>query len=169
MPERSRPFLERFQLGCPADSRLLQRRPKRQPDQRANQGPAGAPDHDRIDRPAGFVGIERRPRSAIGLRDIGNVPVICPTCQNVFADKSSVPATAFYFAWGCFRYFCRERELCRGPALPVPTRMVSSKFPRIARTLKPEGRWYSTLIDLGARSPDRRSALDGGARPMRFL
>jgi hypothetical protein len=30
------------------------------------------------------------------------VPVICPTCQTVFA---AMPATTGYFAWGCFQYF----------------------------------------------------------------
>ena len=39
------------------------------------------------------------------LRDDAIVPLICPTCQNVFADKASMPATSGYFAWGCFRYF----------------------------------------------------------------
>jgi hypothetical protein len=40
-------------------------------------------------------------------RDAGIVPLICPTCQNVFAGwlKASPPATQCYFAWGCFRYF----------------------------------------------------------------
>jgi hypothetical protein len=32
------------------------------------------------------------------------------TCQNVFAGNASMPATPCYFAWGCFRYFSRERE-----------------------------------------------------------
>ncbi len=46
------------------------------------------------------------------LRDDGIVPLICPTCQNVFAGslKASMPATTCYFAWGCFRYFSWERE-----------------------------------------------------------
>jgi hypothetical protein len=39
------------------------------------------------------------------LREDGVVPVICPTCQNVFALKASMPAPPSYFAWGCFRYF----------------------------------------------------------------
>ena len=38
------------------------------------------------------------------------VPLICPTCQNVFAGKASMPAPPCYFAWGCFRYFSWERE-----------------------------------------------------------
>src|SRR5713101_2750486 len=39
------------------------------------------------------------------------VPLICPTCQNVFASKASVPAPPpCYFAWGCFRYFSWEQE-----------------------------------------------------------
>jgi len=45
------------------------------------------------------------------LRDDGIVPLICPTCQNVFegSRKAIMPATPCYFAWGCFRYFSRER------------------------------------------------------------
>jgi hypothetical protein len=43
--------------------------------------------------------------SGLKLRDAGIVPVICPTCQNVFACKASMPAIPSYFAWGCFRYF----------------------------------------------------------------
>src|SRR6266550_2148587 len=44
------------------------------------------------------------PRAFNGLCDDEAVPLICPTCQ-VFAQSASVPATACYFAWGCFRYF----------------------------------------------------------------
>jgi hypothetical protein len=36
------------------------------------------------------------------MSDDGIVPLICPTCQNVF--ERSLKATG-YFAWGCFRYF----------------------------------------------------------------
>jgi len=43
------------------------------------------------------------------LRDGGIVPLICPTCQNVFAGKASTPAIPCYFAWGCFRYFGWEQ------------------------------------------------------------
>jgi hypothetical protein len=40
------------------------------------------------------------------------VPLICPTCQNVFAGCSKHPCQRppCYFAWGCFRYFSWERE-----------------------------------------------------------
>ena len=44
------------------------------------------------------------PRAFNGLCDDEGVPLICPTCQ-VFSQSASVPATACYFAWGCFRYF----------------------------------------------------------------
>src|ERR1700682_4117306 len=48
-------------------------------------------------------------------RDDAMVPLICPSCQNVFAGKASMPATPpCYFAWGCFRYFSWEREPRRG-------------------------------------------------------
>jgi hypothetical protein len=49
------------------------------------------------------------------LREDGIVPLICPTCQNVFTLKASMPTTASYFAWGCFRYFGRS-ERCFGLA-----------------------------------------------------
>ena len=35
----------------------------------------------------------RRARWAVLLRDNGMVPLICPTCQNVFAGEASMPAT----------------------------------------------------------------------------
>jgi hypothetical protein len=45
-------------------------------------------------------------------RDDGIVPLICPTCQNVFAaryvrasDRQAI------FAWGCFRFFDWERAV----------------------------------------------------------
>src|SRR5712672_2187135 len=44
------------------------------------------------------------PRAFNGLCDDEGVPLIRPTCQ-VFAQSTSVPASACYFAWGCFRYF----------------------------------------------------------------
>ena len=41
------------------------------------------------------------------LRDDGIVPVICPTCQNVFARslKASMPATAMLLCMGLFSIF----------------------------------------------------------------
>src|SRR6202051_1573062 len=42
------------------------------------------------------------------LRDNAIVPLICPTCQNVFKGRSKPPALTRYFAWGCFRYFGLE-------------------------------------------------------------
>src|SRR5438552_2867260 len=43
------------------------------------------------------------PRAFNGSCDGEGVPLICPTCQ-VLA-QTSLPATACYLAWGCFRYF----------------------------------------------------------------
>jgi len=38
--------------------------------------------------------------------DAVHMPVICPTCQNVFAGaKHRSRVVTGYFAWGCFRYF----------------------------------------------------------------
>jgi hypothetical protein len=44
------------------------------------------------------------------LRDDEEVPLICPTCQNVFVGMASMPAPlsfqgVAFFAWGCFRDF----------------------------------------------------------------
>jgi hypothetical protein len=61
------------------------------------------------------------------------MPLICPTCQ-VFAQGASVPATACYFAWGCFRYFrwgatatwrrpLRAAQFLKPPALPQGNRI----------------------------------------------
>jgi hypothetical protein len=51
------------------------------------------------------------PWASYKLREDELMPLICPTCQNVFAGslKTSPPATLGYFAWGCFRYFSWER------------------------------------------------------------
>src|SRR6266705_3311570 len=56
------------------------------------------------------------PRAFNGLCDDEAVPLICPTCQ-VFAQSASVPATACYFAWGCFRYFWLGAQLRRDSLL----------------------------------------------------
>ena len=55
------------------------------------------------------------------MRDDAAVPLICPTCQNVFAGslKASMQAITGYFAWGCFRYFSWERQP-RRPCAVVP-------------------------------------------------
>jgi hypothetical protein len=36
-------------------------------------------------------------RGVSRLRDAENVPLICPTCQNVFAGQASMPANPFVF------------------------------------------------------------------------
>src|SRR6266436_8165450 len=56
------------------------------------------------------------------LRDDGIVPLICPTCQNVFAGCSKHPCQRppCYFAWGCFRYFSWKREPRRPLRLSFP-------------------------------------------------
>src|SRR6266436_2139192 len=58
------------------------------------------------------------PRAFDGLCDDEGVPLICPTCQVL--PKASSPATACYFAWGCFRYFwlgaTATRHGCENPA-----------------------------------------------------
>jgi len=53
---------------------------------------------DMASRTARHVG-----RAFDGLCDDEAVPLICPTCQEL--AQASLPASAGYFAWGCFRYF----------------------------------------------------------------
>ncbi len=56
-------------------------------------------------------------------RDDGIVPLICPTCQNVFAGiAQSYPCQRppCYFAWGCFRYFGWKPEPRRPLRLSFP-------------------------------------------------
>jgi hypothetical protein len=52
------------------------------------------------------------------------VPLICPTCQNIFAGslKASMPTIAGYFAWGCFRYFWLGGACQLSPWRPVRLR-----------------------------------------------
>src|SRR5467141_3737495 len=48
------------------------------------------------------------------LRDDGIVPLICPTCQNVFEgirSKHPCQRPPCYFAWGCFRYFSWKPDM----------------------------------------------------------
>ena len=62
----------------------------------------------------------RGPRAFNGLCDDEGVPLIRPTCQ-VFAQSTSVPASACYFAWGCFRYFGWEHSYGEISCLKPPT------------------------------------------------
>src|SRR5688572_15789382 len=67
-------------------------------------------------------------------RDGGIVPVICPTCQSVFAAESSIPAALCFqgvpfFAWGCFRYFCLPRRSSRA-GLPCALSSVPIQLER---------------------------------------
>jgi hypothetical protein len=59
------------------------------------------------------IAPNRALRAFDGLCDDEAVPLICPTRQ-VFAQSASLPATACYFAWGCFRYFGGEPPLRGG-------------------------------------------------------
>jgi hypothetical protein len=47
-----------------------------------------------------------RSRSAIGLRDNGNVPVICLTCQNVFRGQIIHAGDPILLCMGLFLIFC---------------------------------------------------------------
>jgi hypothetical protein len=75
------------------------------------------------------------------LRDDAAVPLICPTCQNVFAGslKASMKAITGYFAWGCFRYFSWERQPRRPCAVfPDDDRTVANGKSGAAARLRPE-------------------------------
>ena len=70
------------------------------------------------------------------LRDDGIVPLICPTCQNVFAGKASMPATPCYFAWGCFRYFSwSEHRVGLAAVFPDDDRRLACRA--VARAQRP--------------------------------
>jgi hypothetical protein len=63
-------------------------------------------------------------------RDDAMVPLICPTCQNVFAGKASMPAPPCYFAWGCFQYFSSQPDgwsACDTHQLPFAKMMGFAK------------------------------------------
>src|SRR6267142_84031 len=82
------------------------------------------------------------------LCDDGMVPLICPTCQNVFAGKASMPATPCYFAWGCFRYFSWEREPRRpcGCLSRDDRRVACRAVARVQRSPpSPDGLWRGSL------------------------
>ena len=53
---------------------------------------------------ASAVRLEVRRTRLSNCADDQRMPVICPTGQ-VLGQSAPVPATAGYFAWGCFRYF----------------------------------------------------------------
>jgi 4'-phosphopantetheinyl transferase EntD len=88
------------------------------------------------------------------LRDNASVPLICPTCQNVLEGsvKASMPATPCYFAWGCFRYFDRERLASPMTKMPRPRPVTLRPITFMART---------------ARLPELilAAAVSGAARP----
>ena len=48
--------------------------------------------------------------SGLKLRDVEIVPVICPTCQNVFAAKASMPATPVTLHGVVFDIFGSEQK-----------------------------------------------------------
>ena len=48
------------------------------------------------------------PWASYKLRDDAIVPLICPTCQNVFAGKESMPATTMLLCMGLFSMFWLE-------------------------------------------------------------
>jgi hypothetical protein len=61
------------------------------------------------------------------------MPVICPTCQ-VLGQSASVPTTAGYFAWGCFRYFGFEPRRRGGCSKPGRSVRSARGVPRRAKS-----------------------------------
>jgi hypothetical protein len=103
-------------------------------------------------------------RAFDGLCDDEAVPLICPTRQ-VFAQSASLPATACYFAWGCFRYFGGEPQLRGGEksglkphTLARPARGVQRRASLAAtRSRRARGRTCSSCMMFQKR-PDHRMA-----------
>ena len=104
----------------------------------------------------------RGPRAFNGLCDDEGVPLIRPTCQ-VFAQSTSVPASACYFAWGCFRYFWLGAQLRRDILLEAAHSSEacswSSATSRVAatRSRRARGRTCSSCT-LFQKRPDHRMA-----------
>jgi len=53
-----------------------------------------------------------------------NMPVICPTCQNVFRDHGIRASDPCYCAWGCFRYFAWSNSRTAGRLRPLSDRTL---------------------------------------------
>jgi hypothetical protein len=98
------------------------------------------------------------PRAFNGLCDDEGVPLICPTCQ-VFAQSASVPATACYFAWGCFRYFSWEPWLRGGEISCLKPHTLARPARGVQRLLRLAGLESAIVGKSGANARQRK---DGG-------
>ena len=101
--------------------------------------------------------LSRRATSICRLRDDAIVPVICPTCQNVFAGVQSLQRPGAICAWGCFRYFGLEGR--RGGPSPVSITIGRLTEPYLAygtlSPLLPRGREGRVVVSAAASSAAR--------------
>ena len=105
-------------------------------------------------------------------RDDAIVPVICPTCQNVFAGNASMPAPPpCYFAWGCFRYFgWSEAHLAaRKRLVPLagiePALLAELDFESSASTNSATGAYRARPERLEVAKPAEYSGRGGRVNP----
>jgi hypothetical protein len=71
------------------------------------------------------------PWASYKLRNDAIVPLICPTCQNVFAGKESMPATTMLLCMGLFSMFWLEARAAS--ALQLEKRGLPSRSSRAER------------------------------------
>jgi hypothetical protein len=94
-------------------------------------------------------------------RDVTFLPLICPTCQNVFAGSDLGIDHAGYFAWGCFRYFGLGGLPRRSPSVFAFALLQLRRAPRGCATRSPKGEAWWARQDSNLQ-PDRyeRVAMD---------
>jgi hypothetical protein len=91
------------------------------------------------------------PWASYKLRDDAIVPLICPTCQNVFAGKESMPATTMLLCMGLFSMFWL------GASAALALRPGSVACRAVARVRRPPSpKWAS------ARQPSLASRAKAG-------
>ena len=106
--------------------------------------------------------LSRRATSICRLRDDAIVPVICPTCQNVFAGRSKPPAPARYLCMGLFSIFWSGGAPGRPFACLDHDRAAHRAVPRVRHTFAvvtagPRGR---RVVVSAAASSAARSGRD---------
>src|SRR6266481_2760171 len=102
------------------------------------------------------------------LRDDGMVPLICPTCQNVFAGKASMPATPQLLCMGLFDILVGSENRV-GLAAVFPEMILRVACRAVARVQRgppsPDGLWRGSLRYEMVAQPDRqRTGGRGGIR-----
>jgi len=99
--------------------------------------------------PRGFTRIAQvsgRSPSAVEMDGCWNSAGDLPDESKRFRGQASMPATAIYFAWGCFRYFGVSRVEC-----PLPRPACGERSDRIDRCDPGEG--DSPRVRVGGESP----------------